>query len=420
MTMTTMMTYKFYDTSALIEKEKLLPDEQIIISSITLEELEKLKTSNTIVEDLRMQVRHTLNLIDTNQDVVHYIIYEQNLMEPFKSYSGDWNNDLKIIACAKSFLDTHPEGFFVTNDRSQRLLAKHLLPTHAAHIKSEEKCEEPIYTGYKVVTPDDMELAEFYSNLENNTYQLLTNQYLVIMRDNQVMDQYIWTGKKYIQVHYKVINSIWFGEVKPKANDFSQILAIDSLTRNKFTLLTGPAGSGKSLLSMSYLFQQLERGKIDKIVIFCNPVATKDSARLGFYPGTRTDKLLDSQIGNFLMSKLGSREAIETMIEKGTLILLPFSDIRGYDTSGMNCGVYITEAQNLNINLMKLALQRIGEDSVCIVEGDVKTQVDLLTYEGSSNGMRRVAEVYKGESCFGAVELKKIHRSTIGAIADKM
>jgi len=54
MTMTTMMTYKFYDTSALIEKEKLLSDEQIIISSITLEELEKLKTSNTIVEDLRM------------------------------------------------------------------------------------------------------------------------------------------------------------------------------------------------------------------------------------------------------------------------------------------------------------------------------------------------------------------------------
>jgi hypothetical protein len=32
------------------------------------------------------------------------------------------------------------------------------------------------------------------------------------------------------------------------------------------------------------------------------------------------------------------------MIDKGTLILLPFSDIRGYDTSGMHCGVYITEA----------------------------------------------------------------------------
>jgi len=97
-----------------------------------------------------------------------------------------------------------------------------------------------------------------------------------------------------MQVHYKTINSIWFGEIKPKQGDFSQQIAIDCLNRNKLTLLTGPAGSGKSLLSMSFLFQQLERNKIDKIVVFCNPVATKDSARLGFYPGTRTDKLLDS------------------------------------------------------------------------------------------------------------------------------
>lgn len=186
------------------------------------------------------------------------------------------------------------------------------------------------------------------------------------------------------------------------------------------TLLTGPAGSGKSLLSMSFLFYALERAIIDKIVIFCNPVATKDSARLGFYPGTRTDKLLDSQIGNFLISKLGNREAVETMIDKGQLILLPFSDIRGYDTSGMHCGVYITEAQNLNINLMKLALQRIGEDSICIVEGDVKAQVDMLTYEGDANGMRRVAEVFKGQPFFGAIELNKIHRSSIGRIADRM
>ena len=42
------------------------------------------------------------------------------------------------------------------------------------------------------------------------------------------------------------------------------------------------------------------------------------------------------------------------------LLLLPMSDIRGFDTSGMRAGVYITEAQNLSIDLMKLDLQRIG------------------------------------------------------------
>jgi phosphate starvation-inducible protein PhoH len=57
-------------------------------------------------------------------------------------------------------------------------------------------------------------------------------------------------------------------------------------------------------------------------------------------------------------------------MDREKLILLPMSDIRGYDTTGMNAGIYISEAQNLDITLMKLALQRIGEDSICIIDGD--------------------------------------------------
>ena len=67
-------------------------------------------------------------------------------------------------------------------------------------------------------------------------------------------------------------------------------------------------------------------------------------------------KLLDSQIGNFLSSKLGSKLEVEKLIESDKLILLPMSDVRGYDTTGMQAGIYITEAQNLDISLMKLAL----------------------------------------------------------------
>ena len=68
-------------------------------------------------------------------------------------------------------------------------------------------------------------------------------------------------------------------------------------------MLRGAAGTGKSYLSFSYLFDLLERNKIEKIIIFCNTVATKGSAKLGFYPGSRDEKLLDSQIGNLLSSK---------------------------------------------------------------------------------------------------------------------
>lgn len=137
------------------------------------------------------------------------------------------------------------------------------------------------------------------------------------------------------------------------------------------------------------------------------------------YPGSKDQKLLDSQIGHFLSSKLGDKIIIDTLINKNQLLLLPLSDIRGFDT-GHNVGVYITQAQNLNINLIKLALQRVGEDSIVILDGDVQAQVDLGAYAGNNNGLRRVSEVFRGQDIYGQVTLKNIYRSKIARIAQKL
>ena len=77
----------------------------------------------------------------------------------------------------------------------------------------------------------------------------------------------------------------------------------------------GPAGSGKSLISLAYLLSEIEHGGLDKILIFCNTVATVNSAKLGFLPGTKDEKLLDSQIGNFLKSKLGGMDGVQRLID---------------------------------------------------------------------------------------------------------
>ena len=111
---------------------------------------------------------------------------------------------------------------------------------------------------------------------------------------------------------------------------------------------------------------------------------------------------------------------IDKFIDTGKIVLLPMADIRGYDTSGMHAGIYITEAQNMDIELMKLALQRIGNDSVCILDGDDQTQVDLGMYAGNNNGIRRVSQVFRGESIYGEITLPNIYRSKIAAIAQKM
>jgi predicted ribonuclease YlaK len=69
---------------------------------------------------------------------------------------------------------------------------------------------------------------------------------------------------------------------------------------------------------------------------------------------------------------------------------------------------------------MKLALQRIGKDSICIIDGDCNTQVDDIHFAGSSNGMRRASKVFRGKKVYGEVTLKNIYRSEIASIAEEM
>ena len=84
----------------------------------------------------------------------------------------------------------------------------------------------------------------------------------------------------------------------------------------------------------------------------------------------------------------------------------------------MNAGIYITEAQNLDINLIKLILQRVGDDSICILDGDDTTQVDAACYAGDKNGLRRVSKIFRGQDIYGEITLKEIYRSEIAKIAE--
>ena len=412
---------KFCDTSSLLLLEDSLFESHFVISSITLEELENIKSSGRKDEDTRQAARSLLHLLDENRDKYTVWVYNSSMLKPIEKKSLEINNDLKILATALDYerREASNDMLFITNDISLKVIAGLFLQED--HIAS-VRVEPDNYTGYReMVFSDEDSLTNLYSNLQENLYGLYTNEYFVVRdKDNQVVDKLCWTGQQLRPIKYYNFNSRWFGEVKPKPGDVYQAMAMDSLANNRITLLKGPAGTGKTYLALAYLMHCLEKHKIDKIIIFCNTVATKNSAKLGFYPGSRDEKLLDSQIGNLLASKLGDKIAVEKMINDGHLVLLPMSDIRGYDTSGMNAGIYISEAQNLDITLMKLALQRIGEDSICIIDGDPLTQVDDVSFAGVNNGMRRVSKIYRGEEVYGEIALKNIHRSRIAQRAEKL
>ena len=416
------MTYKFYDTSSLLLKADLWTEENpIVISSITLTELENIKTSNHKDPILKYAARKLLNFLTNHPEAYTVHIFTLDMLKPIEDKSLDITNDTKILATAIDYdTNVHPdETVFVTNDLALFNIANLFFGNDSVERVQEEQDDE--YTGYKEICMSNEEMVTFYSNQTNNLYDLYINQYLIIKNsDKEIVDTLCWTGKDYRHLTYKNFNSRLFGNVKPYSGDIYQALLADSLVNNQITMVKGPAGTGKTFLSMAYLFNQLEKGKIDKIIVFCNTVATKGSAKLGYYPGTRDEKLLDSQIGNLLISKFGDRVMVEQMIQDGRLVLLPLSDIRGYDTSGMNAGIYISEAQNMDIDLMKLTLQRIGEDSICIIDGDCKAQVDSVEFAGLNNGMRRASKVFRDHDIYGEITLKNIHRSKIAEIAEQL
>ena len=415
----------FYDTCSLLSElhNAFRTDKKFYISDITLAELEGIKTSGHKDEETKYNARVLLHLLEEYENKYEIILHTLDSEDDIKKLNLPINNDSKIIVDALNLYETmnKPKDFiFKTKDLACKALAKaHGLPVEYIKTKEEE------YTGYKEVIFSNDDLAEWYQTIiinNVNQFQLLENQYLIIRNtENKIIDKYKWKDNKYEQIPFRKAESKLFGKVIPKDGDIYQQIALDSLYSNKITMIRGAAGTGKSYLSFGYMFDLLEKGLISKIIIFCNTVATKGSAKLGFYPGSRDEKLLDSQIGNLLVSKLGGDKLIvEKMIADGELVLLPMSDIRGYDTTNMNAAIYISEAQNLDIELMRLALQRIGEDSVCILDGDSNAQVDSSLYAGSNNGMRRVSEIFKGSDIYGEVTLQKIHRSKIAELAQKL
>lgn len=411
---------KFVDTNILLSHlDQIEKEDFFMLSSIALTELEDIKTNRNKSDDIKYAARKAVRFLGENSNKYKIIVYDVLSKCDFMEYGLEDSPDNRIIRCAeyaKNILNY--DIVFVSNDILARLIAKDYFHLEVSGLS--ENIEDD-YKGYIEVILSDDEMVKLYSDLNTNHFGLITNQYLIIKNEmNEVVDRLKWTGNTHEIVKVPNIKSTIFGNVKPYKGDVYQLLTLNSMCTNQVTMIKGAAGTGKSYLSIGYLLYLLDKHKIDKIVIFANPVPTANSARIGFLPGTQLDKLIDSSVGNMLSCKLGDKYMIEQLVAQNKLVILPMCDIRGFDTGGLNCGVYITEAQNMDISLMKLALQRIGEDSICIVEGDYNAQVDLSSYSGNNNGMKRMSEVFRGHSLYGEVELQNIYRSKIAEIAEQM
>lgn len=405
------------DTNILLDNIESLNDYKIVLLSHTLRELEKHKSSHK--EDLKFRAREISRYINENRDLFHIDAKNYDGRTLGNHFTNTYEDDNILAACKQN------KYSLLTNDVLLQFKAEGLGLTVSNLYSLKPKVD---YKGYKTIFIEKSELDGFIDDLdESNPHELLVNEYLLIMdkrsidwelEDQLVLDVFKYDGNFYNRVSHKGFTTNQFGQFSPR--DIYQEMALDSLEENKMTMVKGEAGSGKSMLALNYAFRKIERNKRDKLICFVNPVASKGSAKLGFYPGTRDEKLLDSSVGSMLAAKFGDKGEVGQLIQSGIITLLPFADIRGFDTTGMNAIVHIIEAQNLDISLMKLAIERIGDDCELIIDGDYNAQVDLVSYEGANNGMRRVSDVFKGQSYYGEVELPIVHRSELAKRAALM
>lgn len=402
---------KFYDTNALLNLGEKAFTEKFAIADITLRELESIKTNRNKDEEVKHKARKVAHLLDEHSDMI--------VVFPTKKEDYDYPDE-GIVKAADALNYSIQNGAynasdlqFVTDDICCKLLAKNIynLPVEGVTDTSFDP-----YTGFKEITMDDEEMALFYSNLCENRYNLLTNQYLIIKNTNgEVIDKYRWDGEEHKGLWHKDIKSMYFDKLKSK--DVYQACAVDSIMSNTLTAISGKAGSGKSLLSLMVAMNLIERGVYDRIVVLFNPTKTRGAADSGYFPGDNVCKAMSNFIGNVLTTKFGDRYAVDILISQNKLKLVSMADARGMEILD-NEILWITEAQNTSVDLIKLCLSRMSSGAKAIIEGDYDSQLDNKAFEGSNNGLRRIITAFKGQKEFGYVQLQNVWRSRIAQLCE--
>lgn len=414
------LEYKlFLDTNALINLQENAFKESFVISQKTLEEIENIKSSMYKDGEVKYKCRKISHLLDANYGSYEVIRYSDDIQVILNKFSLGETPDNIILASAYYYAETQPI-IVCTNDLNCKFISRNifnLCTKGVDEINLVNGISE--YTGFKDLTLSDEEMSDFYLHMNENIYNLILNEYLIIRKsDGDIVDTLRWDGSQYQKVCSKTIKSMLFGDkIKPK--DIYQSCAIDSIINNTLTAISGKAGSGKSLISLVTIMHLIESGKYDRVIIMFNPTKAKGASDMGFYSGDAIDKAMQNSIGSILTTKFGDRFAVDVLIQQDKIRLVSMADIRGMEVRD-NEILYITECQNTSTELLKLCLSRASADCKIIIEGDYNSQVDSYLFNGSSNGMKRAIDVLKGEEEFGYVQLQNVWRSKIASLVDKL
>lgn len=175
---------------------------------------------------------------------------------------------------------------------------------------------------------------------------------------------------------------------------------VQAIRENTIVFGIGPAGTGKTYLAMAMAVAALQRKEVNRIIL--TRPAVEAGERLGFLPGTLTDKI-DPYLRPLFdaLNEMLDPELVAKLMSVGTIEVAPLAYMRGRTLN--DSFIILDEAQNTSPEQMKMFLTRLGFSSQMVITGDI-TQIDLPT---PSSGLRTVTQVLD--------EIDDIHFAYLGS-----
>ena len=184
-----------------------------------------------------------------------------------------------------------------------------------------------------------------------------------------------------------------------KSRSANQQKLIDAYEKNDMVFAVGPAGTGKTYLSIALAVKALKE-KTAKKIILSRP-AVEAGEKLGFLPGDMKEK-----IDPYLQPLYDALEdmipavKLQDMMEKHIIQIAPLAFMRGRTLS--DAVVILDEAQNTTSQQIRMFLTRMGMNTKMVITGDL-TQIDLPREQRS--GLKEALKILEGVEGIGVVNL---------------
>ena len=234
------------------------------------------------------------------------------------------------------------------------------------------------------VLGDEEEMAAFEEHIEKMRGHVIRYNSI---SDEDILDIVKGKQPKADSVKGVIVYNISGKPIKCRSKNQQKL--VDAFEKDDMIFAIGPAGTGKTYLSIALAVRAL-KDKIIRKIILSRP-AVEAGEKLGFLPGDMKDK-----IDPYLQPLYDALEdmipaaKLQDMIEKNVIQIAPLAFMRGRTLN--DAVVILDEAQNTTPAQIRMFLTRMGWNTKMIITGDM-TQIDLP--RGQKSGLIESMEILK-------------------------